>query len=178
MRLFVGLRVPSETYPAISLASVPLVDALGVKTLPPDNWHLTLKFIGDVDENKAREIEAALDKVKFSPFEILLMGAGAFPDPDRPRAIWIGGRSPGCVDLATKVAEALWFLHLPHEDFTMHLTVARAPKTIADIEDFLVQNKDKEICSFIADRFQLMSSKLTPAGAIYEVIKEYNAEGK
>ena len=178
MRLFVGLKVPPEAYPAIEKASAPLVDALGVKMLPPDNWHLTLKFIGDAeDERKVKEIGEALASVHFSPFEILLMGAGAFPDPDRPRAIWIGGKSPGCVDLATKIAEALAFLKLPHEHFTIHLTVARAPKSIADIEDFLVMNKDKEVCSFTADRFQLMKSTLTPAGAVYEVLNEFGAEG-
>jgi len=177
MRLFVGLQLPSATYPAIEKASAPLVDALGVKMLPQDNWHLTLKFIGDVeDEKRVKEIADALDFVKFSPFEILLIGSGAFPDPDRPRAIWIGGKSIGCVDLATKIAEALSFLKLPHEHFTMHLTVARAPKSIADIEDFLVMNKNKEVCSFTADRFQLMKSKLTPVGAIYEVLKEYEAQ--
>ena len=179
MRLFVGLKVPSIAYPAIEKASAPLVDALGVKTLPPDNWHFTLKFIGDVEDTAiVKRIEQALSSVRFSPFEMLLIGSGAFPDPDRPRAIWIGGKSPGCVDLATKVAEALSFLALPHEHFTMHLTVARAPKSIADIEDFLVLNKGNEICSFTADRFQLIKSKLTPVGAIYEVIKEYNAESK
>lgn len=176
MRLFVGLRVPSSAYPAIQEASAPLVDALGVKMLPQDNYHLTLKFIGDVeDEKKVKEIENALSSIHFSPFEILFMGSGAFPHPDRPRAIWIGGKSPGCVDLATKIAEALSFLNLPHEKFTIHLTVARAPKSIADIEDFLHKHREGTVCSFTADRFQLMKSKLTPAGATYEVIKEYSA---
>ena len=177
MRLFVGLKVPTSAYPAIEEASAPLVDALGVKMLPPDNYHLTLKFIGDVEGDEAvKRIAEALASVKFSPFEILLMGAGAFPDQHRPRAIWIGGKSPGCVDLATKIAEALSFLKLPHEHFTIHLTVARAPKTIADIEDFLVKNKEGTVCSFTADKFQLMKSKLTPVGAIYEVLREYSAQ--
>ncbi|MCX6772765.1 MAG: RNA 2',3'-cyclic phosphodiesterase, partial [Candidatus Micrarchaeota archaeon] len=124
MRLFVGLQLPSATYSAIEKASAPLVDALGVKMLPPDNWHLTLKFIGDVEDAAiVKRIEEALSQVRFSPFEILLMDAGAFPDADRPRAIWIGGKSPGCVDLATKIVEALTFLKLPHEHFTMHMTV-------------------------------------------------------
>lgn len=176
MRLFVGLKVPPETYPTIQKATSPLVDALGVRMLPPENWHLTLKFIGDADEGTAKKVEEALASVRFSPFEILLMGAGAFPDRHRPRAIWIGGKSPGCVDLATKIAEALSFLKLPHERFAIHLTVARAPKTIADIEDFLNANKEKEVCSFTADHFQLMRSTLTPMGAQYEVLREYAAQ--
>src|SRR3989344_5253623 len=177
MRLFVGLRVPVSAHPAIEGASKPLVDALGVRMMPPENWHLTLKFIGEVeDAAMMRKIEEALASVRFSPFEILLMGSGAFPNPHSPNAIWIGGKSPGCVDLVTKIGEALSFLNLPHERFTIHLTVARAPKRIADIEDFLVKNREGTVCSFTADKFQLMKSKLTPVGAVYEVIKEFNAQ--
>jgi len=176
MRLFVALKVPPQTYPAIQQASSPLVDALGVRMMPPENWHLTLKFIGDVEEGKVKEIEDALSAVRFSPFEILLMGSGAFPSPHSPNAIWIGGRSIGCVDLVTKIAEALSFLNLPQERFTIHLTVARAPKRIADIEDFLNKHREGTVCSFTADRFQLMKSELTPVGAVYEVIKEFNAQ--
>lgn len=178
MRLFVGLKVPSSVHPAIEAASSPLVDALGVRMVPPENWHLTLRFIGETqDEAMMRKIEDALSSVRFSPFEILLMGSGAFPSEHSPNAIWIGGKSPGCVDLVTKIAEALSFLALPQERFTIHLTVARAPKRIADIEDFLVKNKEGTVCSFTADKFQLMKSKLTPVGAVYEVLREYKAEG-
>jgi 2'-5' RNA ligase len=177
MRLFACLKVPDGALPAIEEASKPLAGALGVRMLPPENWHITLKFIGEVGSaEQVGRIEEALSCVKFSPFEVLLAGAGAFPDVHRPRAIWIGGKSPGCVDLATKVAEALSFLGLPHERFAIHLTVARAPKTVADIEDFLAQNRERSVCSFVADRFQLMKSRLTPSGAFYEVIKEYHAQ--
>ena len=80
------------------------------------------------------------------------------------------------MDFVTRISEALAFLNLPHERFTIHLTVARAPKRIADIEDFLVKNGEGTVCSFTADRFQLMKSKLTPVGAVYEVLREYNAQ--
>ena len=96
MRLFVGLKIPLQAHPAIEAASSPLVDALGVRMMPPENWHLTLKFIGDVqDDAVVKRIEDALSSVRFSPFEMLLMGAGAFPNPHSPNAIWIGVKSPG-----------------------------------------------------------------------------------
>lgn len=177
MRLFAGLKVPDGARGAIQAASAPLVDALGVRMVPPENWHLTLKFIGDVqDDAVVKRIGDALSSVEFSPFEVLLMGAGAFPNPHSPNAIWIGGKSPGCVDLVTKISEALSFLKLPHERFSIHVTVARAPKRIADIEDFLVKNREGTVCSFAADRFQLMKSRLTPVGAVYEVLREYSAQ--
>ena len=67
-------------------------------------------------------------------------------------------------------------LNLKKEKFAVHLTVARAPKSVADIEDFL--QKTGEVCSFPASSFVLVRSKLTPAGPVYEAIKEYFAEGR
>ncbi len=176
MRLFVGLPVPPEAYPAVEQASAPLVDALGVKMLPPENWHITLRYIGEADKGMAQKIAEALASVRFSPFEVLLMGAGAFPSEQVPRAIWIGCKSMGCVDLATKIEEALAFLKLPQSHFSIHLTVARAPKSIADIEDFINKHKQGEVCAFTARKFQLIKSTLTPIGAIYETLREFEAE--
>ena len=162
--------------PSVQEASAPLVDALGVKMVEKENLHLTLKFIGDADEGTAKRIGDALASVKFAKFDILLSGAGAFPNEHFPRAIWIGGKSDGAGKLAAQIEAALSFLPLKKEKFAVHLTVARAPKSVGDIEDFLVKNKGKEICSFTADRFQLIKSRLTPVGPIYEVIKEYPAQ--
>ena len=162
--------------PSVQEASAPLVDALGVKMVEKENLHLTLKFIGDADEGTAQRIVDSLSTIKFSPFGVSLSGAGAFPNEHFPRAIWIGGKSDGAGKLAAQIEAALSFLPLKKEKFAVHLTVARAPKSVGDIEDFLVKNKGKEICSFTADRFQLIKSRLTPVGPIYEVIKEYPAQ--
>lgn len=171
MRLFAAIRIPPEIYPAIQSAAQPLDGALGVKLLPPDNWHLTLRFFGELDGQKAREVQQALEAVRFSPFPIALFGAGAYPSVHVPRAIWIGGASPGAVDLATKIEEATRFLQLPQENrFSIHLTVARAPKSVADIEDFV--DHTHNVAEFSASSFCLMNSRLLPQGAVYQVIKE------
>ena len=175
MRLFVGIKVPPSALPAIQSASAPLVDALGIKMVEKGNLHLTLKFIGDADEGAAKRIEDALAGVRFTSFGVSLSGAGAFPNSHFPRAIWIGGKSDGAEKLALQVENALSFLPLKKEKFAVHLTVARAPKSVGDIEDFLVLNMEKEICVFAVSSFGLIKSKLTPVGPIYEVIKEYPA---
>lgn len=173
MRLFVAIRLPKEALPAVLEAARPLDGALGARPLAPENLHLTLKFIGDADAEKAKRIETALSAIRFQPFPVSLSGAGAFPSQNVPRAIWIGGKSEGAESLAAKAEEALSFLNLPKEKFAVHLTVARS-KGVADIEDFL---RTGEVCSFEARSFSLMKSTLTPAGACYEVLREFPAEG-
>lgn len=173
MRLFAGVRLPDGIIPAVSKAAAPLDGALGARLLPPESWHITLKFIGEAPDAGVDGIQQALSKIKFAPFPVSLSGAGAFPSKGIPRAIWIGGESQGAGELALKIEEALTFLALPREHFTLHLTVARS-KGVADIEDFL---KIGEVGAFVARSFSLMKSYLTPAGAIYEVLKEFPAEG-
>ena len=173
MRLFTGIMLPAEALPAVQKASVPLDGSLGVKMVEPGNLHLTLKFLGNIGDAQAAKISDALSSIRLSPFQVSLSGAGAFPNRHFPRAIWIGGKSEGAEKLAASVEEALSFLRLPSEKFTVHRTVARS-KSAGDIDDFL--QKTGEVCSFEARSFCLVKSRLTPAGPAYEVIKEYFAE--
>ncbi|MCX6769564.1 MAG: RNA 2',3'-cyclic phosphodiesterase [Candidatus Micrarchaeota archaeon] len=177
MRLFVAVVAPQEAHAKIEKAALPLQGALGVKVLPPDNWHLTLKFLGEVPDGKVKEIEAALATVRFSPFTVSLSGAGAYPNENFPRAIWVGGKSEGAEELAKKVEEALAPLGLPADDkkFSVHLTVARS-KSAGDIYDFL--QKTRKVCEWEARSFTLMRSALLPQGAKYEALKEYAAQGE
>jgi 2'-5' RNA ligase len=148
---------------------------MGVRQLPASSWHLTLCFIGDADEEKAKRIEHALGQVKFAPFGVHLFGAGAYPNSRFPRAIYVGGESPGAVALAAEVGKALLPFGIQKEKFSVHVTVARS-KGAADIGMFL--EKTGEVCSFWAERFVLMKSRLLPGGAAYEVLREYPAEGQ
>lgn len=175
MRLFLALVPPKECLPKIAEAAKPLEGAIGARVIAAENWHLTLKFLGEVDENRAKRIEKALAEVKFGQFHVSLSGAGAFPSERVPRAIWVGGKSEGAKRLASDIEDALAFLGLPHEPFSVHLTVARS-RGVADIEKFV--HKTGDVCEFEARSFFLMKSMLTPSGAAYEVLREYFAEGK
>ena len=173
MRLFVAIPVPASIHPAISRAAEPLRDCMGVRTLPPGNYHMTLRFIGDVDEEKAKQIGEALASVRFSPFTVRLSGAGAYPNVHFSRAIYIGGESKGAEALAAKVEEALLPFGFQEEKFSVHLTVARS-RGAGDIDDFL--KKTGEVGSFEASSFALMKSTLLPGGAAYDVLREYPAQ--
>jgi 2'-5' RNA ligase len=174
MRLFAAIPAPPGSHPAISRAALPLHGCMGVRLLPPADWHLTLRFIGDADGEKARQIGDALASVKFSPFSVHLFGAGAYPDTRFPRAIYIGGESDGARGLADGIGAALAPLGFPREKFSVHLTVARS-KGAGDIDAFL--KGAGEVCEFEARSFSLMESRLLPQGASYEVLREFPAEG-
>ena len=173
MRLFVALRVPSAAHPAILRAAAPLRDCMGVRTLPPDNYHMTLRFIGGADEEKAKEIGEALKSVRFAPFTVVLRGAGAYPNTQFPRAIFVGGESKGAWALAAEIEKALLPFGLQREKFSVHLTIARS-KGAGDIDDFM--KKTGEVCSFEVKSFALMKSRLMAHAASYEVLREYRAE--
>jgi len=174
MRLFIALPVPAAVHDSISRAAEPLRDCMGVKLLPPENWHLTLRFIGDADEKKAGEITRALESVRFKPFSAHLFGAGAYPNVHFPRAIFIGGESEGAMKLADEIERALLPFALQNEKFSVHVTVARS-KGAGDIREFLARTG--EIGAFEAHSFSLMRSRLLPQGASYEVLREYRAQG-
>ncbi|VVC01820.1 RNA 2',3'-cyclic phosphodiesterase [uncultured archaeon] len=140
--------------------------------VPLENLHLTLKFIGEVDEGKAKEIAEALAAVKFAPFPVSLAGGGAYPSLAFPRAIWVGGKSPGAEELARRIDDALAPLGLKKEKFSVHLTVARAGAKV-DLGAFV---KTGKVGAFEVRAFALMKSTLAPSGAAYEVLREYAAE--
>lgn len=173
MRLFVAIRLPVECRSAVQNAARPLDGAMGARLLEPENWHLTVRFIGEADEAGAKKIAEALAGVKFAPFQVKLFGAGAYPSHSVPCAIWIGGESQGAAGLAEKVEGALAFLGGGPERFSVHLTVARS-KGIAAIGEFV--QKTGEVCGFEAKSFCLMKSTLGAQGASYEVLREYPAQ--
>ena len=91
MRLFIAVGVPPE----IAGRLVPSTGKMDsgyatIKWVNPGNLHLTLKFLGDVDDGKVEEIRKRLDLVQFPKFEATLSGCGVFPSDKYVRVIWMG----------------------------------------------------------------------------------------
>lgn len=173
MRLFAAIRVPPQIHPGIAQAATHLHERMGVREIAPENWHLTLRFMGDVDDSAAGKIADALAGVRFAPFTVRLSGAGAYPSADFPRAIFIAGESKGAEELAMKVDAALAPFNLQKERFSVHVTVARS-RGAGDIGDFL--KLAGEVGSFEASSFCLMKSTLMAHQAAYETLREYFAQ--
>ncbi len=147
-----------------------------VKWVEPENMHLTLKFLGDVDSEQVPELWEAVQKaVSGSPaFELEIRGTGAFPNLRRPNVFWVGtGQGTDHLEaLAERVEEALDPLGFRPEprSFHGHLTLGRVRRWGPQLTALLEQLRKQE--EYVAgwmpvQQVTLFSSELTPQGPIY-----------
>jgi len=143
----------------------------------PEGIHLTLKFLGDVEEERVPLVAEAVARAASStaPFEIEIAGAGAFPNLRRPRVLWVGiteptGRLKG---LARAIEQELVPLGFPPEgrDFSPHLTLGRV-KDPRDVEPVVraLQQANFAGGTFVAREVRVMKSDLKPTGAEYTAL--------
>jgi len=124
LRLFVGIEFPPELKLRLSLLETGIP---GARWVDPGNFHLTLRFIGEVDEGVAADIDEALSRLRGRRFTLQLAGTGVFGG-NRPHALWVGvERDPDLVALRDKIEQALIRLGLEPEPrkFAPHITLAR-----------------------------------------------------
>ena len=165
MRSFIALELSKEIKDELGRLQDELKEAgADVKWVKPENIHLTLKFLGDIDERKLGDIKKTLAEVasKFAPFEVSLFKLGAFPTLDRPRVIW-AGISKGCSEV-----EALAASLDSAPNFSAHVTLGRvrSGKNKAELKERLLALEPKEILHKITC-VALFESTLTPSGPIY-----------
>jgi len=142
------------------------------------NWHLTLYFLGEVDDGSLSVIRNALAGVKRSRFTLQAGGGGFFPPGKPPRVIWVGLRQGGEASsaLAGDIEGALTRVGCPERDkpFTAHLTLGRVKKGARDdwkaLQRFLQAAVWPEI---EVDFFVLWQSSLTPSGPVYKEVERY-----
>jgi len=141
------------------------------------SFHLTLKFLGEVQPNKADEIISILKGIKFEHFTAYLDSAGIFPDENNIRVVWVGLRPEDKIfELQKKIDDALKPLFKKEKGFKPHITLARV-KYIDDNKYFLeeigkikVENKKIEV-----KNFKLMKSNLTAERPVYEDLAVFNS---
>jgi 2'-5' RNA ligase len=150
-----------------------LRDARGVAWTAVDNLHITLKFLGAVEDTRLADIAGALAKAADRrAFDVEFRGLGAFPTPTRPRVIWAGtAESPAFTALAAAVEAALGALGVPAEErsFTPHVTLGRVrePRRDPALTAALVAATTRPFGTLRVDRVALMRSDLSPRGARY-----------
>jgi len=134
LRLFVAVNLPADVRRAAWAGAAPLREArLPFTWVPPENVHLTVKFLGEVDDARAEQVGAALSTAVAGvrAFTLGVGGYGAFPDSRRPRVVWCGVElHPALELLANDVEHALQPLGFSSElkPFRPHLTLGRARK--------------------------------------------------
>ena len=173
-RLFTGLEIPSDIGFLLSLKRGGLN---GARWIDPENYHITLRFIGDVDGNTADDVADALDLLANSlRFTVRLTHLGSFGG-DKPRALFVGVEaSEALTRLQASQERVLQRAGLPPEGrrFVPHVTLARLRGTSAeDVARFIAEAGRFEPLEFPVGRFVLYSSKDSVGGGPYVVEQSY-----
>lgn len=178
MRLFVAIDLPDEVRQSVADICRGLP---GVRWLPPDQLHLTLRFIGEADDAVNATIHRGLAAIDFPPLPLSLQGVGCFPSLQRPRVLWVGVRGGESLpQLQQRVEAAVVAAGVPAEKrpFSPHITLARLREhREADVAPFLTRNASFHNEPFTVDAFHLYSSVLTAKGAIHRREASYPLKG-
>ena len=173
LRLFVGITFPPELKLQLSLLCSGVT---GAKWVDPGNFHLTLRFIGEISEDVAADIDDALSRLRARRFTIQITGTGVFGG-DKPHSLWAGvERSTELVGLRDKVEQALIRAGLPPEQrkFSPHVTLARLRNTPHEkLHEFLAAHARFRAEPLPVKGFSLIASFQTKAGSVYEDQADY-----
>ena len=186
MRTFIAIELPQKIIGTLSALQNQLKNTQAdVKWVAPENIHLTLKFLGEVDEKKIEKIIQALEETAKDnqPFSIRLCALGAFPKINFPRVIWVGidAGDEETKNIAFVLEEKLQKLGIPKEKrpFSSHITIGRVrsglnrEKLVKELN--ILAGQSANYCAdleFLTTKITLFKSTLTPKGPIYEILKE------
>ena len=173
-RLFTGLEIPADVGFALSLKRGGLS---GARWIDADNYHITLRFIGDVDHQTANEVADSLDRLSNSMrFEVRMTHLGSFGG-DKPRALYAGVEPSEALNRLQAAQErVLQRAGLAPEGrkFVPHVTLARLRGTPAfDVARFMAEAGRFEPLQFPVGRFVLFSSRDSVGGGPYVVEQSY-----
>ncbi len=174
-RLFVG------TFTPIDFKEVKeRVEGLGIegKWVEPENLHLTFRFLGEVEEEKVRQIVQMLKgRLRGAPpFKVKYRGLGTFKKNGVERVLWIGVYSEEIGEVKRRVDQALMpFGFTPEENFTPHVTLLRIKRVRRRIKfrSYIHSMEEYLFCEREERRVCLVESKLTPQGPKYKVVEEF-----
>lgn len=172
-RLFTGLEIPAALRAHLSLIRAHLP---GAKWVAEDNMHITLRFVGDIDDRTADEFAMALGGICAEPFTVSIRSTGAFGGRE-PRVLWAGVERGAALDALYRANErAARSAGLPPDPrpFRPHVTLARLRGTRhAAVARFLEENGALHAEPYVAERFVLFSARPGSGGGPYGVEAEY-----
>lgn len=184
MRAFVAIELSDEIKGCLSQAQSHLkYSGADVKWVEKENIHLTLKFLGDITEDKAKKVGTMLEGIASSakPFELTLKDIGAFPKTDSPRVIWAGldKGAKESTDIAKRTDEELLKIGFEPEarPFAAHITIGRvrSPKNKEALKEKILSVPKSWLSDSSSQRISsiaLFQSTLTPDGPVYTKIYE------
>jgi 2'-5' RNA ligase len=172
MRCFVAIDLPEDIRKKIEDIKSEINNKKFIKIASEP--HITLKFIGEVEEKQKNHIIENLKKIEYEPFEVIIKGVGVFPNFKYIRVIWLGCFSKDLEKLAEIIRNQLKEFNPEDEKFIGHITIARLKnKADNDIYNFIEKYKNIEIGKFLVKEFKLKRSVLTQKGAIYSDLCQF-----
>ena len=177
MRTFLSLDLPENVKEEIVKIQdiIKKEDLFHGKYTEKENLHLTLKFLGEIDEETVVKVKETLEKVKVNSFEASITQVGVF-SPEQVRIVWL--KLDDADALQKEIDNTLRDLFPPEQRFMGHITIARVKKVfdkeklIETLKKINLEKIQKQKIKF--DEFFLKKSILTTQGSLYSVIKKYN----
>lgn len=177
-RLFVALYPRLALRDTLAALATPL---RGFRWTPPEQLHLTLRFIGEVESETAGRATAALERVKVAAFPLRPAGVETLPPRGQPRVVCVGFGSahPHLFQLRQQIDDTLLSagLRLELPPFHPHITVARCGEAgRGTVAEYVKRHRDFTTDSWMTEGFRLMESHLGPAGSLHTLRREYPLE--
>ena len=181
IRTFIAISIPPTILTRISLIQADLKKYnCRISWVKTKNIHLTLKFLGETNEEMIDDISEMLSKAteSISQFSVSIKETGVFPDYRRPRIIWVGAESDNDLlgKLASNIDDKMSCLGFKKENrrFNAHLTLGRVKDSqgIQPILKELKNNEDFKAGTFLVEGVSLIKSELHSTGAIYTPLRK------
>lgn len=185
IRSFVAINLSNEIQTKLNalVKEIRERSPLSVRWTQIENIHITLKFLGSVEEKQIPEIERVVQNasIGYHPFFIKVGGLGVFPHVERPRIVWVGCEFEEMGLLLQSSLEAgLKALGFDREkrNFHPHLTLGRVNQSLSrsdalQIGAMIREKQNKKIGSMQVDKFLLFRSDLHPDGARYQILRTF-----
>src|SRR5690606_3249826 len=174
MRLFVALPIPETVRRQLGLICAGLP---GARWMPPENLHITLRFLGELSGGAMDDVDAALSGISAPRFELNLAGVGHFGGGGRLRAVWAGvAREPALLHLRDKIESAVVRAGIEPErqKYLPHVTLTRPKGTpLPKLQEFLTIHALFRSAPWEVTHFSLYSSFLAHESAIYREERRY-----
>jgi 2'-5' RNA ligase len=176
MRLFTAIAVPAEIRERLTELVGVLEPTASIQWSPPDNWHITTKFIGDWADLAG--IEKELATVRVPPFSVEVRGLGWYPNQHQPRVLFAGVAAPEELgDLHEQTDGACARLGVAKETkrYSPHLTLARIrmSEPVSALRQAISELPSIEFGQFRVESFWLYVSRAEARGSVYQKIKEF-----
>jgi len=182
LRAFVALDIPDETVigSLVSLQGDLASTGADLKLVERQNLHFTLKFLGEISDSQAAEVDRRLRLLRLDGGPVAVEGVGAFPNEGRPNVVWVGVSESDVAKVRTigeSVIRAVEGIgERETRPFQAHLTLARvrSGRNREQLASIIRRDSGRRFGVFKASTFRLKSSQLRPGGPVYTDVGVYN----